>query len=769
MKRIFKTVCISLAFLFLLGNPSNREKQAGIQVKAEEVSTETENTVSQIEMFATYYEWEGNYATINDGEETTNLVVEDIDGNVIEHRFESDKLSSSIYGDDENEQAIVNYYDFDEYGNLLSLDNNNQAYYELEYNDGDLVSASHNGHTQFWNVYDDSGNLIRKTYSNSDVIEYTYDNSNRLTSIIYDGEVAYTFSYIDDETTGECLSVTRTNNLNSTGTEYRYQDGDLIIIFDELGSAYYDYSDGAVYQKYYEFFSQPHSIMYSNQTVNIDSSRVDYSYDTNNRLVGKNITTDLGFQILSSTTYATYDSRPTRVEINNNWYDYSYDNNYNLLTSYSSFNNTWNRYTYTASNQLQSERINENEYIYSYDNRGNIISKTWNGQELIDVEYDDDDRLIYKSEEDISYDSVGNPLNYNGWDLTWNNGRNLTNIYSHESEILAFEYDDNGFRTSKSTPWDTTYYIYDNGNVIYEKNDDYLIYYLYGTDNDLIGFTLEQDGEAATYYYLKDGLNNIIALVNSNGGIVTSYTYDAYGNILSIEGSEASTVGQINPYRYRSYRYDVETGFYYLNSRYYDPEIGRFINADDISMLSNYAVKENYNLYSYAYNNPVKYADPDGNAALVIGGITISVGAIIILSAGIAIAFFSVFFPAEFNQVCNVSYSAIVDFFNACKSRATTLWEKLTKSGRINVHHIVAKGAKRAQPARDVLKRHDIKPLTDSRNLVPLKERFHQKLHTRLYYDSVNAVIKKNEDTKEDVCHALLVLKILLSAINVVQ
>ena len=95
------------------------------------------------------------------------------------------------------------------------------------------------------------------------------------------------------------------------------------------------------------------------------------------------------------------------------------------------------------------------------------------------------------------------------------------------------------------------------------------------------------------------------------GNVVVKYTYDTWGNVLSVTGSLASTVGQDNPFRYRGYYYDTESGLYYLQSRYYDPAIGRFINADGI--IGANVGSASYNLYAYCGNNPVALIDSTGN------------------------------------------------------------------------------------------------------------------------------------------------------------
>ena len=109
---------------------------------------------------------------------------------------------------------------------------------------------------------------------------------------------------------------------------------------------------------------------------------------------------------------------------------------------------------------------------------------------------------------------------------------------------------------------------------------------------------------------------NIIALIDSSGSVVVEYKYDAWGNhaVLDANGADITDVnhiGVLNPFRYRGYFYDVETGLYYLKSRYYDPEIGRFITIDGIEYLDPKTIN-GLNLYAYCGNNPVMRTDSQG-------------------------------------------------------------------------------------------------------------------------------------------------------------
>ena len=106
----------------------------------------------------------------------------------------------------------------------------------------------------------------------------------------------------------------------------------------------------------------------------------------------------------------------------------------------------------------------------------------------------------------------------------------------------------------------------------------------------------------------------MLKIVDGSGNVVGSYTYDAWGKVLSATGE----IAQANPIRYRSYYYDAETGLYYLQSRYYDPEIGRFISADDTQYLGASGTALGYNLFGYCENNPVNAADPTGNVSFTV-------------------------------------------------------------------------------------------------------------------------------------------------------
>ena len=99
---------------------------------------------------------------------------------------------------------------------------------------------------------------------------------------------------------------------------------------------------------------------------------------------------------------------------------------------------------------------------------------------------------------------------------------------------------------------------------------------------------------------------------------MVNYTYNAWGEIISTTGTLASTIGAVNKLRYRSYYYDTESGLYYLQSRYYDPIVKRFISPDSTDYLTENGDFDGYNLYAYCLNNPVMYVDKKGTDAVIL-------------------------------------------------------------------------------------------------------------------------------------------------------
>ena len=210
-------------------------------------------------------------------------------------------------------------------------------------------------------------------------------------------------------------------------------------------------------------------------------------------------------------------------------------------------------------------------------------------------------------------------------EMGWKNSSELTEIVKDQTTI-RYRYDKEGMRNRKYLSDGTTVlYQVQDGQIIGEQHlrEDqekplYEMIFSYDADGTL--FSMNCDGK--DYYYILNPTGDVIALVDTGWNTVVSYAYDSWGKVTAIEGDQ--DLGKKNPLRYRGYYWDEETGLYYLASRYYDPEVGRFISADTIEVLK---IQENFddlNLYSYCNNNSVNYKDPNGNLAIAAGYVVLA-------------------------------------------------------------------------------------------------------------------------------------------------
>jgi RHS repeat-associated protein len=156
--------------------------------------------------------------------------------------------------------------------------------------------------------------------------------------------------------------------------------------------------------------------------------------------------------------------------------------------------------------------------------------------------------------------------------------------------------------------------------VLDESDGTYQLVYTYDYDGTIIRFYYDANSgdsvSGADYFYLRNQQGDITTIIDNGGNTVVKYRYDAYGNILGlVDNSMGDIISKMNPYTYRGYRYDSEIGYYYLNSRYYNPEIGRFINTD--GMLGEMGDIPSTNMYAYCANNPVMNVDPSGESAIL--------------------------------------------------------------------------------------------------------------------------------------------------------
>ena len=247
----------------------------------------------------------------------------------------------------------------------------------------------------------------------------------------------------------------------------------------------------------------------------------------------------------------------------------------------------------------------------------------------------------------ITYDEIGNPLTYrDGMTMTWT-GRQLTTL-TQNGKQNTYKYDVDGLRLEKTAGGVTTQYQYVNGQLLGEKRSDGVILrYTYDALGALSGIQYKNAAGVTTNYIVRCTLSgDVDQIYNTKGNLLARYIYDTWGSTLSVTDAsgkaitDANHIANINPIRYRGYYYDAETGLYYVNSRYYDSEINRFINADDIDQLGADDSPLSYNLFAYCMNNPVNRFDVNGNwslpnwAKITIGVAAIAVGTIATVATG---------------------------------------------------------------------------------------------------------------------------------------
>lgn len=339
----------------------------------------------------------------------------------------------------------------------------------------------------------------------------------------------------------------------------------------------------------------------------------------------------------------------------------------------------------------------------------------------------------------LTYDALGNMLTYNGYTYTWEAGRRLTQM-TNGTNTYSYKYDDNGIRTQKTINGVTTYYTTVDGRITGQYDSVNTIYFRYNADNSLIGFNLN----GTEYIYLKNIQGDIEGILDLNGNLVVEYTYDAWGKVLSITGSMADTLGTINPMRYRDYYLDSETGYYYLQSRYYNPEFCRFINADEPNLILQALKTENkLNLFAYCNNNPIMYVDVDGHELVSFA----IVAGYLILAVVVSYVFIYSWYALDMNNKLSqlfwqVGY-AIKTGINALTAAINTAVSKAKtakKTWKTEIHHIVAQSAWQAALSRVFLKNVGI-GINSNTNKVEINYNLHRRLHTNAYYTAVNIII----------------------------
>ena len=450
-------------------------------------------------------------------------------------------------------------------------------------------------------IYGNDGNIsVTVDFASNSYTRYNYDLSGRTASI--------------REYSGTDVS----SNIPISYTEYKYADKTSYLTgvkhFSPLGTQNIGYTYGNINNG--EMPDQVYSVSWNGV------EKVTNKFDSLSRLSKRTVN-----GLATNYTYKDIEGNQTTTLVNSvetaaGTFTYTYDEVGNIQTVSDGTNTT--SYKYDNLNQLvrennqklgvtityayQNSNITERkEYAYTTGDLGEVLdTKTWTyGNNIWS------DLLTSFNGQTITYDEIGNPLTIGSQTLSWN-GRQLRQI-ADGNNTYSYAYNVDGQRVSKTVNGITTEYFYNGSILAGQKTGENTLVLMYDNDGTAFGFTYN----GTEYYYLKNAQNDVVALVDSNRQIVAKYAYDAWGHIVSVtdaEGNDISAqkdhIGNVNPIRYRSYYYDNETGLYYLKTRYYSPDMCRFLNADG-SIGANQDIHA-YNLFAYCSNNPVNFYDPSG-------------------------------------------------------------------------------------------------------------------------------------------------------------
>ena len=552
-------------------------------------------------------------------------------------------------------------FTYDEFGNTESIkaETSTLATYEYADNNGKLQSMTYGNGTIAKYFYDELDRVVEMCYTNSngtilDKYTYTYRADGRLHTVesmvskrgyeySYDAKGQLTgYQEYDTETKSRLLAISQAFDQDGklTAAQYGvgYKQGNNTLV------GYLDYTYN------YNSLDELESVKLVLEDYESEINRA-YDYDELHRL--SSITTSYGtaFNRTESYGYRNRNSTYTTTQISNytstvngtsTEYTYTYDS-YGNITSITDSAGKITKYYYDDLQQLTREDnpYFGETYVYTYNNAGNRTKKetyTYTTESLSGANPSKTQSLAYYSATGwydmlwlcndgsggsaIGYDAIGNPTTYHtnaaSYTFTWQNGRQLATA-TKGSTSVSYKYNDSGIRTSKKVGNVEHVYTLNGSQIVSETWGNNTLVYLYDEKGRPIGMQYRtssmEEGEFVNFFFEKNLFGDIVAIYNEAGNKIGSYKYDAWGICTTSVQSTASTFEQnivrdYNPFRYRGYYYDTETELYYLQSRYYDPITGRFLNADGYINANGDLI--GYNMYVYCSNNPVMYTDPTG-------------------------------------------------------------------------------------------------------------------------------------------------------------
>lgn len=599
-----------------------------------------------------------------DGEGITTSTSYDTRGNIIMKTDGNGNLTKYYYDGENRLTSVVDAlgntttYTYDVNGNVISQTdgNGNTTTYtydavNLRVSKTDPEGTGDAAKTETYTYYA-NGLMATKTDRNGITTSYTYDVFGRLTSEDAGGEVqSYTY-----DANNNLLTIT-----DATGTTTRTYDalnrnisktvpviGRSVYAYDLASDVEGSYAEkttdpkGNVTLKTYDRVGRLAFVTVGEETTEYsyyangnrsrvtypDGTKESYSYNKNNQVI-RLVNAKADGTVISSYRY-TYDragNQLTKTEEKGTT-TYTYDTLNRLssvtepggkITSYT-YDGAGNRktetvqtgmvgytivYQYNSLNRLISTASTSGDYTkYIYDNNGNQVSKTSgkvksisSGEKTVD-DMVDFDLIIRKGG---SYGTGAGEISV----YTYDHYNRLTG-FKDEDTTASYQYNAQGYRTVKTVNGTVTNYLYEVDKVVLETDADNKTKAVQVYGSALFFRKVTESSGTQSYYYLYNAHGDVTVLIGADGEIAATYDYDAFGNLLSKTGSTANYI------MYAGYQKDDESGLYYLNTRYYDSAIARFITEDD----TKYTKKNDplsLNLYTYCHNEPIMYTDPSGH------------------------------------------------------------------------------------------------------------------------------------------------------------
>ncbi|MCM3318049.1 DNRLRE domain-containing protein [Rummeliibacillus stabekisii] len=545
----------------------------------------------------------------------------DADGHTKSYTYDSMYPTALLSVTDGNGHKTA--YTYDDNNNLTMLTDALNRRKTFTYNDNDQVTTVKMPNMTFTYAYDENGEMSESISPSGAKTSYSYNSDGQLAQVETGNE---TTIYAYDEN-GNNTRVTRDEKTLKT---YDYTTESNLLAKYTLGlfTQSYAYDDKErikqIVAGYDKDFTVTQETAYKENSDDINNTRYkvdnnvfhDYQSDidvTNNKTtltlnndLWKQVTQWNEANLLGSLTYTTKAQQPFEIA-------YVYTNNGNV--SKETVNGQVSGFEYDGNDQLTQETLPDGTInTYAYDAVGNRTESDVNGTKAT-FTYNDVNQIAKKNDTTYVYDTDGNLTKDENYQYTYNQQR-LTKVETLDGKVVAsYTYDENGLRLTKTVGETTHEYFYNNELLdmeVVKVHDTINEYRSYEWDGYTpLGMIIKAKNDTGTfeskaYQFITNHRGDVLSIRDNEDKEIGSYAYDAYGNVLAVEG----TLAKENPVRYAGYYYDDETKNYYLQARYYNPSNGAFLALDPHPGDDDEPLSQNG--YTYANGNPVMKVDPNG-------------------------------------------------------------------------------------------------------------------------------------------------------------